>query len=113
MNPTRGVLSNITNIPAVAASIIAAAATTARRGAIDNSSLTGLPSPLKEMRQMTNQAQVDKTNTQKNKDGYNLALLGLLNLLPRRGRRERGRSSRQHRRSSTRRRGNLEHMTSH
>ena len=32
MNPVRGVLSNITNIPAAAASIIAAAATAARGG---------------------------------------------------------------------------------
>ncbi len=48
MNPVRGVLSNITNIPAAAASIIAAAATAARGGMIDNSSpLVGLPSPIK------------------------------------------------------------------
>ena len=38
MNPLRGVLSNITNIPTADVSIIAAAATAARGGMIDNSS---------------------------------------------------------------------------
>ena len=58
-----GVLSNITNIPAAAASIIAASSTAARGGTIDNSPLMCLPSPLKETRQTSHQAQVIKTNT--------------------------------------------------
>ena len=37
MNPTRGVLSKITNIPTTAASIVAVAATAVRGGTIDNS----------------------------------------------------------------------------
>jgi hypothetical protein len=74
MNPVRGVLLNITNIPTAAASIIAVAATAARGGMIDNlSPLTGLPSPIKETHQTSHQAQVDKTNMRKNKDAYNLA----------------------------------------
>ena len=73
MNPTRGVLSNIRNIPTVVASILATAATAARGGTIKNPPLTGLPSLLKETHQTSHQAQVDKTNKQKNKDTYNLA----------------------------------------
>ena len=49
MYQVRGVLSNITNIPAAAASIVAAAATATRGGMTDNlSPLTGLLSPLKK-----------------------------------------------------------------
>ena len=73
MTLTWGVLSNIKNIPTAAALIVAAAATAVRGGTIDNSPLTGLPFPLKEMHQTSHQAQVDTANTRKNKDAYNLA----------------------------------------
>jgi hypothetical protein len=74
MNPVRGVLSNIANIHTAAASIVAAAATAASGGMIDNlSPLTGIPFWIKETRQTSHQAQVDKTNMRKNRDACNLA----------------------------------------
>jgi hypothetical protein len=83
MNPVRGVLSNITKIPAAAASIIAAAATAARGGRTDIlSPLTGLLSPLKETLQTSHQAQV---NCGKIRTHTISPFLGLLNSSLRRG----------------------------
>ena len=91
MNPTRGVLSNITYIPASgAASIVAAAATVARGGMMDNSPLMGLPSPLKEPHQRSHHAQVNKTNTQKNKDAYNLTSAWATKLVAKERKKEKG-----------------------
>ena len=50
----------------------------------------GLPSPLKETHQRSHHAQVNKTNTQKNKDAYNLASAWATKLVAKERKKEKG-----------------------